>query len=114
MISFFNLLELFPAFICASNIGSLVNNIFGVKICYPFPSFTSSSPSSGGMSYKSTDSSLSIFLAASLLPIFIFSIYIPKALFLFVAWDYKIYLTHYKKSLKLYILMLEKDYKKDY
>ena len=28
---FLNLCELFPAFICAYNIGSLVNNLFGVK-----------------------------------------------------------------------------------
>ena len=28
----FNLYELFPAFVCADNIGSLVNNLFGVKL----------------------------------------------------------------------------------
>ena len=50
MISFFNLYELFPAFICANNIGSLINNLFGVKILNSFPSLTySSSPSIGGM-----------------------------------------------------------------
>ena len=49
----FNLYKLFPAFICANNIKSLVNNLFGV---------TSSSLSSGGMSDKSTDFSLSLFL----------------------------------------------------
>ena len=62
-ISFFNLYELFLAFICANNIGSLVNNLFGVSIFNPFPS--SSSPSSGGMSDKSTDSSLSLSLVES-------------------------------------------------
>ena len=31
-ISFFNLYEFFPGFICANNIGSLVNNSFEVKI----------------------------------------------------------------------------------
>ena len=44
---FFSLFELIPAFICASNTESLVNNLFGVNICNPFPSFTSSSLSSG-------------------------------------------------------------------
>ena len=34
---------MFPAFVCANNIGSLVNNLFGVNIFNPFPSFTSSS-----------------------------------------------------------------------
>ena len=47
MVSFFNLYELFPAFICTNNAGSLVNNLFEVKIFNPAPSFTSSlSPSS--------------------------------------------------------------------
>ena len=46
---FFYLFELFPALICANNIGSLVNNLFGVKIFNPFPSFTFSLPHSGGM-----------------------------------------------------------------
>ena len=55
---FFNLFKLFPALICANNIGSLVNNLFGVKIFNPFSSFTSSLPYSGGMWNKSTDSSL--------------------------------------------------------
>ena len=32
--------ELFLAIICANNIGSLVNNLFGVKIFNPFPSFS--------------------------------------------------------------------------
>ena len=40
----------------------VVNSLFGVKIFNPFPSFTSSSPSNGGMSDKFTDSSLSLFL----------------------------------------------------
>ena len=30
-----NLFELFPAFICGNNIGSLVNNLLGVKIFNP-------------------------------------------------------------------------------
>ena len=47
---------MFPAFTCTNNIGSLVNNLFGVKIFNPFPSLTFSSSSySGGIS----DSSLS-------------------------------------------------------
>ena len=41
LISFLNLLQLFPAFTCANSIGSLVNNLFGVKICDLLPSFTS-------------------------------------------------------------------------
>ena len=49
---------MFHAFICASNIGSLVNNLFGVNIFNPFPSFTSFSwPSSGGVSINSSESS---------------------------------------------------------
>ena len=32
---------MFPAFICTNNTGSLVNNLFGVKIFNPFPSFNS-------------------------------------------------------------------------
>ena len=32
LIWFFNLIELFPAFICTNNIGSVVNSLFGVKI----------------------------------------------------------------------------------
>ena len=40
----------------------VVNSLFGVKIFNSFPSFTSSSPSNGGMSDKFTDSSLSLFL----------------------------------------------------
>ena len=45
------LYELFPDFICANNIGSLVNDLFGVKTFHPVPSFTSSSSlSKGGMS----------------------------------------------------------------
>ena len=35
LISFFNLYELFPGFICANNIGSLVNRFFGVNIFNP-------------------------------------------------------------------------------
>ena len=56
LISFFNLFELFPVFICDSNIGCLVNNFFEVKIFNYFPSFTSFWYSSGSMSDKSTDS----------------------------------------------------------
>ena len=36
---------MFPAFIWANNIESIVNNLFGVKIFNPFPSFTTSSAS---------------------------------------------------------------------
>ena len=51
---------MFPAFICANYIVSLVNSLFGVKSFIPFSSLSySSSPSSGDMSDKSTDSSLS-------------------------------------------------------
>ena len=50
LILFFNLHELFPAFICANNTGSLVNSLFGVKILIPFISFVSSSLSSYGVS----------------------------------------------------------------
>ena len=53
---------MFQAFIWANNIGSqLINKLIKrVKISNPFPSFTSSSPSGGGMSDKSTDSFLSV------------------------------------------------------
>ena len=55
VISDFNMHELFPGFICASNIGSLVNNLFEVKVFSLFSSIASSSPpSSGGISDKST------------------------------------------------------------
>ena len=37
----FCLYELFPAFICANTIGSLVKDLFGVKIFISFPSFAS-------------------------------------------------------------------------
>ena len=53
---------MFLASICANKIGSLVNNLFGIKLFNPFPSFILLSSSSGGMSDKSTDSSLSLFL----------------------------------------------------
>ena len=49
LISFYNLFESFTTFICANNIESLVNNLFGVKRFNPFPSFTCSLPSSDGM-----------------------------------------------------------------
>ena len=58
LISFFNLYELFSAFISTNSIASLVNDLFRVNIFYPFSSFTYSSPSSGGISHKSVDSSL--------------------------------------------------------
>ena len=61
LISLLNLYELFPAFICANNTGSLVNSLFGVNILNPFPPFTScSSPSSGGIGCTWVDSSLSV------------------------------------------------------
>ena len=48
---------------CANNIESLVNNLFGVNIFNTFPSFLYFlSPSSGDMSDKSTYSSLSFLL----------------------------------------------------
>ena len=47
--SFFELLELFTAFICTNNIESLVNNLFGVKNFNPVPSLNSSSSPSSGM-----------------------------------------------------------------
>ena len=56
LISFFNFYELFPDFICANNIGSLVNSLLIVKIFNPFP-VTLSLPSDGGMSDKSLLSS---------------------------------------------------------
>ena len=37
LILFFDLYELFPAFICANNIGSLVKNLSEVKSLNPFP-----------------------------------------------------------------------------
>ena len=70
----FNLLELFPAFICANNIGNLVNSLFGVGIFNPVPVFlggfnsaltaiafsgsncTSSLASNGGVGGKSSSS----------------------------------------------------------
>ena len=58
LLSFFNLHELFPGFICASDIRSLVYNLLGVQVFNPFPSFTSSSsPSGGGISGISMNSS---------------------------------------------------------
>ena len=74
VIHFFNLYELFPAFICANNIGSQVKNLLKVKV-FNFPSFTSFSSHSGGIGGKSVDfssvfvvsddSSLSLFLVVS-------------------------------------------------
>ena len=40
MISLFSLFELFAAVIYVNNIGSLINNLFGVTIFNPFPSLT--------------------------------------------------------------------------
>ena len=61
--------ELFPAFICAKNTGSLINSLFGVKVFHPFPSFTSSSLSSGGgmdgISITSSSSHASVFSSDS-------------------------------------------------
>ena len=37
LISYFVLHELFPAFICANNFGSLVNSLFGVEIFNTVP-----------------------------------------------------------------------------
>ena len=51
VISFISLCELFSAIICANNTKNLVNSLFGIKICNPFLSFTSSS-SSGGIGGK--------------------------------------------------------------
>ena len=52
---------MFLAFICANNIGSLVNNLFQVKIFILVPSFTSSSSSSCGCNGgKLVDSLLSV------------------------------------------------------
>ena len=50
---------MFQAFACANNIGSLINSLFGAKNFDPFPSFTSS-PSSGGISGISINSSESL------------------------------------------------------
>ena len=49
-------MKLFPAFISGNKIRSLVNDLFGVNIFDPFHSSTYSSPSSGGMSNKSSSS----------------------------------------------------------
>ena len=54
LISFFNLYEFFWAFICANNVGSLVNNLFGVKILILFHFFTSLLLSNDDMSSKSS------------------------------------------------------------
>ena len=40
MISLFSLFELFAAVIYVNNIGSLINNLFGVTIFNTFPSLT--------------------------------------------------------------------------
>ena len=48
---------MFPAFTSANNIGSLVNNLFGVNIFNPFHSInSSSSPCSGVIGDKSSSS----------------------------------------------------------
>ena len=51
----FNCYEFLPGFICANNTESLINGLFEAKILDPFLSFTSSPPSSPGMSDESTD-----------------------------------------------------------
>ena len=57
---------MFPAFTFANNIGSLVNSLFGVNIYNHAPSFISStSPSSDGISDRSTYSFLSLCFIAS-------------------------------------------------
>ena len=54
----FSLYDLFPAFICANNTGSLDNTLSGVRIFNPFSSFSFSlSSSSSDMSGMSTNSS---------------------------------------------------------
>ena len=88
LISFFKLYELFLAFICANNIGSLVNSLLWVKIFNPISvvflfrgfnfilsaigssgsNFTSSSSSNDGLSGKSPSSSSP--LKSSLFPEF--------------------------------------------
>ena len=61
LISFFNLYELFPAFIRTNNIVGLVNNLFGVRIFNLFPSFISSSSiSNSSIGGTSLDFSLSV------------------------------------------------------
>ena len=66
LISFFNLYDLFLAFIYPNNIQSLVNNLFGVNISNPFYYFTSfSSPSNSGIGGTSVDFSLSIYSSFS-------------------------------------------------
>ena len=55
---FFSLCELFPAFICANNTGSLVKSLFGVEVFNLFLFFTFSSPSSSGMCSILTNTSL--------------------------------------------------------
>ena len=55
-ISFFNFYELFPDFLYANDIWNQINNLFGVKIFNP--SFTSLSPSSGGISEISINPSV--------------------------------------------------------
>ena len=54
-------MKLFPAFITGNKIRSLVNDLIGVNIFYPFHSSTYSSPSSGGMSNKSSSSAFYLF-----------------------------------------------------
>ena len=56
MIAFFSLFELFPAFICANNTGSLTGvSLFGVSILILFPYFISSFVSNVGTCGISTD-----------------------------------------------------------
>ena len=50
--------EVFPTFICANNIGRLVNSLFSVKIFISDSSFASSSLSSDGKGGKSVNLSV--------------------------------------------------------
>ena len=67
LISFFSLYELFLAFICANNTGSLVNKCFGVQISNPFPSaFSSFTGGIGDTSLSSPSGGIgSTFLSSS-------------------------------------------------
>ena len=58
---------MFPAFVCANNIKSLVISFFGVNIFNPFPFFTSGKVGGKSVDFSSIfvlshDSSLSLFL----------------------------------------------------
>ena len=82
LISFFSLYELFPAFICVKNTGSLVNSLFEFKIFNPFPFTSSLSTSSSGMDDKSAISSLSPGVMYGKLPNFVSS-FSPSSVLIF-------------------------------